>query len=257
MSTGGPDLFVVCKNCGSEVSPYITECPYCGNRLRKRAPKIDREGRVTERQRRLRPPTPSLPRLKTGEIPGIRGDSRPYSTVVLVALGLVGCLLWRTGLFNDSFADLAIVGRPDNQHLWKILTAPFVYDNTGYAFACLATIALYGWLIERRHGMFVVIGLFLLGGAGGMAATTFASSSAVALGGNGVALALLVAWAIPDVIAVRRREEIDGDLIGTAAIAVVVGLMPLAVSDVSWIADGVGILAGLLVGWPLALLADR
>ena len=257
MSTGGPDLFVVCKNCGSEVSPYITECPYCGNRLRKRAPKIDREGRVTERQRRLRPPTPSLPRLKTGEIPGIRGDSRPYSTVVLVALGLVGCLLWRTGLFNDSFADLAIVGRPDNQHLWKILTAPFVYDNTGYAFACLATIALYGWLIERRHGIFVVIGLFVLGGAGGMAAATFASSSAVAISGNGVALALLVAWAIPDLIALRRGEEIDGDLIGTAAIAAVVALMPLAVSGVSWIGDGVGILAGLLVGLPLARLADR
>ena len=40
---GAPDLFVVCKNCGSEVSPYITECPYCGTRLRKRAPKIERD----------------------------------------------------------------------------------------------------------------------------------------------------------------------------------------------------------------------
>ena len=49
MSTGGPDLFVICKNCGSEVSPYITECPYCGNRLRKRAPKLDRDGRVAEK----------------------------------------------------------------------------------------------------------------------------------------------------------------------------------------------------------------
>ena len=39
-----PDLFVVCKNCGSEVSPYVTECPYCGQRVRKRAPKIDRSG---------------------------------------------------------------------------------------------------------------------------------------------------------------------------------------------------------------------
>ncbi len=28
--TSGADLFVVCKQCGSEVSPYITECPYCG-----------------------------------------------------------------------------------------------------------------------------------------------------------------------------------------------------------------------------------
>ncbi len=41
-----PDLFVVCKSCGSEVSPYVTECPYCGTRLRKRAPKIEREGGV-------------------------------------------------------------------------------------------------------------------------------------------------------------------------------------------------------------------
>ena len=39
-----PDLFVVCKNCGSEVSPYVTECPYCGTRLRKRAPKLERHG---------------------------------------------------------------------------------------------------------------------------------------------------------------------------------------------------------------------
>ncbi len=40
-----PDLFVVCKNCGSQVSPYVTECPYCGNRIRKRAPKIERPRR--------------------------------------------------------------------------------------------------------------------------------------------------------------------------------------------------------------------
>ena len=25
--SSGADLFVVCKQCGSEVSPYITECP--------------------------------------------------------------------------------------------------------------------------------------------------------------------------------------------------------------------------------------
>ena len=50
VSTGGPDLFVICKSCGSEVSPYITECPYCGNRLRKRAPKLDRDQRVAEKK---------------------------------------------------------------------------------------------------------------------------------------------------------------------------------------------------------------
>ncbi|MBA2763964.1 MAG: zinc-ribbon domain-containing protein [Thermoleophilaceae bacterium] len=40
-----PDLFVVCKNCGSEVSPYVTECPYCGQRVRKRAPTSARTAR--------------------------------------------------------------------------------------------------------------------------------------------------------------------------------------------------------------------
>ena len=40
--TPGADLFVVCKQCGSEVSPYVTECPYCGTRLRRRAPKLPR-----------------------------------------------------------------------------------------------------------------------------------------------------------------------------------------------------------------------
>ncbi|MEA2197305.1 MAG: hypothetical protein QOJ25_1356 [Solirubrobacteraceae bacterium] len=257
MSTGGPDLFVVCKNCGSEVSPYITECPYCGNRLRKRAPKIDREGRVTERHRRLRPPTPSLPRLKTGEIPGIRGDSRPYTAILLVVLGLVGCLLWRTVIFNDSINQLAIIGRPNTRHLWKLATAPFVYNNTGFAFVSLAAIGLYGWLLERRHGMLPLLVLFLLGGVGGMALTTAVLPHAVALGGNGIALAFIAAWAVPDLLRLRSGEEVDGDLIGTAAFALVVALMPLAVTQASWIADGAGVAAGLIVGLPLAVLTDR
>jgi membrane associated rhomboid family serine protease len=257
VSTGGPDLFVVCKNCGSEVSPYITECPYCGNRLRKRAPKIDREGRVTERHRRLRPPTPSLPRLKTGEIPGIRGDSRPYTAILLVVLGLVGCLLWRTVIFNDSINQLAIIGRPNTRHLWKLATAPFVYNNTGFAFVSLAAIGLYGWLLERRHGMLPLLVLFLLGGVGGMALTTAVLPHAVALGGNGIALAFIAAWAVPDLLRLRSGEEVDGDLIGTAAFALVVALMPLAVTQASWIADGAGVAAGLIVGLPLAVLTDR
>src|ERR1700691_2619782 len=99
VSTGGPDLFVVCKNCGSEVSPYITECPYCGTRLRKRAPKIDRDGRITERASR-RPTATSLTRLRRGEIPAIRPERHPYATLVLVALGIVGCLIWRTSVIS-------------------------------------------------------------------------------------------------------------------------------------------------------------
>ncbi len=165
VSTGGPDLFVVCKNCGSEVSPYITECPYCGTRLRKRAPKLDRNGRITERTGR-RPLTPSLSRLRRGEIPGIRHEAHPYATGLLVLLGVVGTLIWRTSLISPL--DLVVYGNPASQW-WRVFTAPFVYDNTGYAVIALLIIAIYGWLMERRHGPVVVVALALVGGAGGLA----------------------------------------------------------------------------------------
>ncbi len=247
MSTGGPDLFVVCKNCGSEVSPYITECPYCGSRLRKRAPKLDRNGRFGERLSR-RPPAPSLPRLRRGEIPGIRHDTHPYATILLVVLGVVGCLIWRTSAIGLDQLD--VFGKVGNQW-WRIFTAPSVYDNSGYAFVALCGIALFGTLVERRHGPVLVIALALLGGAGGTALSAQFTTSFVT-GGNGAALALLVAWAMEDLVAVGAGREIDGDLIGTAIFAAVIALMPLAVVDASWISDGVGVIAGAVVGYPLA-----
>jgi membrane associated rhomboid family serine protease len=254
VSTGGQDLFVICKSCGSEVSPYITECPYCGNRLRKRAPKLDRDQRVAERRAR-RTPTPLLTRLRSNEIPGIRPDRRPYITLVLVAAGLIGCLLWRTGL-GGANEQLAIAGGLGS-HWWRLFTAAFTYDNTGYAFVTLAAIGLYGWLLERRHGPPTVITLFLLGGVGGLAATVALTANPVVLGANGAALAMIVAWALPDLITLRRTGDVEGDLLGTAAFAAAVALMPLAVTDSSWISDGVGAIAGLVVGMPLARAAFR
>jgi membrane associated rhomboid family serine protease len=246
VSTGGPDLFVVCKSCGSEVSPYITECPYCGTRLKKRAPKLDRNLRVTERLQKR--PSPSLPRLRRGEIPGIRHDAHPYTTVALVVLGFAGVLLYRTALVSP--ANLLVYGNLGNDW-WRALVATFIYDNTGYAFITLAVIALFGVLLERRHGPLLVIALFLLGGAGGLAVAS-ETTNAVVMGGNGAALALLTAWAMPDLIDLLGKREFDGDLIGTAVLAVVMALMPLAAQDASWVADAVGVAAGVLVGYPMA-----
>ena len=255
MSTGNPDLFVICRSCGSEVSPYITECPYCGNRLRKRAPKLDRHGRVTEKRRR-RTPAPSLPRLRRGEIPGIRPESRPYATAGLVVLGMVGYLVWRTS--SVGIDQVEINGKP-GAHWWRLITAPFVYSNLGFAFVCLGTIAVYGWLLERRHGPLPVLALFAIGGIGGAAATAAFYGDPVTLGANGAALALLIAWAIPDVLALRRGQDFDGDLLGTALIAIVVALMPLVVDPPdapSWISDAVGVLGGVAIGLPLALAQE-
>jgi hypothetical protein len=249
VSTGGPDLFVICKSCGSEVSPYITECPYCGNRLRKRAPKLDREGRVAEKRRRLR--TTRLPRLRAGEIPGVRPDTRPYATLAVVTAGIVGALIWRTTLLVKF--DLVVIGKPTG-HWWKVITAAFTYDNAGVAFAVLGTVALFGWLIERKHGAVPMLLLFGIGAIGGVAATAVAYPFPVVLAGNGGALALVSAWAVGQLLELRETGEVDADLIGAAVIAVVVALTPLVDTHVSWLAGGVGVLTGATLGLPLAVL---
>src|SRR5690242_9916458 len=95
----GPDLFVVCKSCGSEVSPYITECPYCGTRLRKRAPKLDRGG-VPRADKPAKHRRPQLSRLKPNEIPGIRADRRPWATWLLVLASIVVTILLNVGVLT-------------------------------------------------------------------------------------------------------------------------------------------------------------
>jgi hypothetical protein len=252
VTSGGPDLFVICKNCGSEVSPYITECPYCGSRLRKRAPKLDRDGRPAEKQRRRgrrRSPAPSLGPLRRGEIPGIRADGRPYATIALVAASLVLLVLVRAGAIG--LGQLAVVGSLDH-NTREVFTAPLAYDNSGYAFVALFAIALFGWLLERRHGPIPVALLVLAGGAGGMAVVAALETFPIALGGNGAALALLVAWAIPDVLDARRGREIDGDLLGAGVFAVVLLLLPIVVEWADALAGATGVVAGAALGYPLA-----
>ena len=244
-----PDLNVVCKNCGNEVSPYITECPYCGNRLRKRAPKIERDGTVSEPRKARKPSAPRLSRFRSNEIPGIRGDigARPYATIALVVLSLFGYLL----LFPVALIDVA-VARPIDGEWWRVATSPFLYESIWYELAAVTAIAIYGWLLERRHGPLVVLALFVVCGMGGIALTVAVDPTPVAVGGNGAALGLLCAWAVPDLIARRRGEDYDGDLLGTAVFAVVLLLMPLAVLDASAIAGFAGGAAGMLAGLVLA-----
>ena len=238
---------MICKHCGAEVSPYITECPYCGNRIQKRAPKLGPDGRIAERRTR-RPPSPTLPRLRRGEIPGIRHDQHPYGTILLVLLGFAGTLLWRTAAVNPL--KLVAIGNL-NADWYRVFTSPFVYNNTGYAVITLGVIALYGVLMERRHGLLLVIALFLVGAAAGTAVAIEASPDLV-MGANGGALALLVAWAMPDLMSLTAKSDFDGDLIGTAVLGLVIALMPLVAPEASWVCDAVGVSAGILIGYPLA-----
>ena len=107
---------------------------------------------------------------------------------------------WCGGPRSVGLDRLAIIGKPGSEW-WRLLTAPFIYNNIGYAFIALGAIALFGCLIERRHGPAPVVALFLVGGVGGIAATAAAYPVPIALGGNGAALALICAWAVPDLLA--------------------------------------------------------
>ena len=245
-----PGLFVVCKNCGSEVSPYVTECPYCGQRVRKRAPKIERDGTVSEpkpkKQRRTRTARAPRTRRERPDV-GAAVGTRPWATLTLVLLSLFGYLL----LSVVARSDVAVAGPVDGEW-WRVATSPFVYASPWYELAAVLAIGVFGWLLEQRHGPFVVLGLFVLCGMGGVALTAAIDPSPVALGGNGAALGLLCAWAVPDLLARAGGEEYEGDLLGTLVIALVVLLMPLATTEASAIAGFAGAAAGLLCGLPLA-----
>jgi membrane associated rhomboid family serine protease len=250
--SSGPDLFVVCKSCGSEVSPYVTECPYCGTRLRKRAPKLDRGG--VPRAPKAPRVRPSLGRLRPGEIPGIRGDRRPYGTMLLVLAAVVVTLGARVGGWGY---DQLWFDTGSSQELWRALTSPFLFLSTGYEVVALATVFFFGWLLERRHGPWAPIFVWVAGGAGGMLVAHYAGDAGIALGANGAALAMVAAWAMRDVLGRRRGREDDSDLLGALAVAAVLVCVPLVVSEASAAAGVAGGIIGLGLGLGFAALRER
>jgi membrane associated rhomboid family serine protease len=242
----GPDLFVVCKSCGSEVSPYITECPYCGTRLRKRAPKLDRSGspKAPKRSR------PRLAPLRRGEIPGIRPDRRPYATIFLILASIVVTLLARAGW--DQMTLEVLLRDPLDGEWWRLFTSLFIYGTTGYEVAALAAVAIFGILLERRHGWWAPLFVFLVGGGLGMLLVVSVDDLAVANGGNGAALALVAAWAMRDVLGRRKGREDEADLLGVLAIASLLVLLPVATEDAHALAGLGGGVAGIVMGLGLA-----
>ncbi|HEX5897231.1 MAG TPA: rhomboid family intramembrane serine protease [Thermoleophilaceae bacterium] len=257
-----PDLFVVCKNCGSEVSPYVTECPYCGQRVRKRAPKIDRSSGEPQTKRRRR--AKKLPRLRAEEIAGIAPDTRPYATFGLIAACVVAMLLYAA----DQGLDLGYVTIVDNapglsdDDVWRWFLAPFLHaDQLGYGFVALVPVGIFGTLLERRFGAVSVVATFILAGAAGTALAVVLETPPLlsdtpvwnVIGANGAALGLLVAWLVDDRLAARRGEDRENDLLGVYVIAVVLVLLSLTTEEAN-IAAAVG---GALTGALLGLLLPR
>jgi membrane associated rhomboid family serine protease len=241
-----PDLFVVCKNCSSEVSPYVTECPYCGQRVRKRAPKIERGAPADESRgrRRRRPRTPTLGRLRRDEIPGIAADTRPYATGALIVVALLATIVTSTGRVSNL--DFGVFG-PLGNEWWRLFTTPFVYANGGYEFVALVAIGVFGTLLERRFGPVAVVLIFLAAGVGGAALAVGLNSFQV-LGGNGAALGLVAAWLVDDRLSARRGTDRENDLLGVYVFAALLLLIPVADTSASFYAGVGGAAVGTVAG---------
>jgi membrane associated rhomboid family serine protease len=256
-----PDLFVVCRNCGSEVSPYVTECPYCGQRVRKRAPKLDRSGGEAQPKRRRRR-RPTLPRLRAEEIAGIAPDTRPYATFALLLLCVASILVWESG----ADVDLGYLLVPSAEEPWRFFASPFLFaDQVGYAFVSLVAVGIFGTLLERRFGLLPVIAVFVLSGAAGMALVSYVETPPLfedadifgAFGANGAALGLLCAWLVDDRLAARRSEDRENDLLGVYVIAVALLLLSLAEESANIGAAVGGAVTGAVLGLALPLFTRK
>jgi membrane associated rhomboid family serine protease len=240
------ELSVICKNCGSEVSPYVTECPYCGTRLRKRAPKLERRGDALE-------PAPKKGARRKRSRPFHRADGalrRPYATLAVILGSAVLLLVQKaTGDSLSTYGGLIV---PIGDEWWRVLTAPFAYSDVGYLFVVAVGLAIFSTGLERRLGTLPTAILLLACGAlGALAAGGIADGRgefAVIAGGNGMALGAVAAW-----FAIRRAEaqgaiEVEYDAVGVAVAAVVLLALPAFVPSADFFAGLVGGAVGGLAG---------
>jgi membrane associated rhomboid family serine protease len=255
-----PDLFVVCRNCGSEVSPYVTECPYCGQRVRKRAPKLDRSGGEAQPKRRRRRPT--LPRLRADEIEGIAPETRPYTTFTLIAVCLLSAVLYQA----DPLLDLGYLVVPGAEEVWQFFVSPFLFaDQIGYAFVTLLAAAIFGSQIERRFGPLPVLLVFVLSGGAGMALVSLLETPPLfvdttgftAFGANGAALGLLCAWLVNDRLAARKGDDRENDLLGVYIVAIVLVLLSVVEEPANIAAAVGGAVTGAVLGLALPLFTRK
>jgi hypothetical protein len=247
------ELRVVCKSCGAEVSPYVTECPYCGTRVRKRAPKLERRDGGLEPKKSRREKRKERQAAKAArELVGDRAGSRPWASIALILVPALAILARiASGGSIEGFGALVV---PFDSEWWRFLTAPFAYESVGYLFAVALAVALFGPALERRLGSVPALILLVACGSLGVLAAFGIEEQRDVIdfigGGNGLALGAIAAWFVIERREAGDSEEDRPDLIGVLVCAAVVMLLPVVVETANvWsaIAGGaVGALAGFV-----------
>jgi membrane associated rhomboid family serine protease len=237
----------------------VTECPYCGTRLRKRAPKLERQGdelapHESRRERRRRERAERRERRSRARILVGEGERRYVVLAAILAPALL-VLVQRAG--DLPITDVGAIVGPVESEWWRYLAAPFAYPDVGYLFVVSIGIAIFGVGVEARLGMIATAILIVACGALGMLAadgieTAIGGDSLLlAAGGNGIALGLLAAWAVLRAGEMRADSTADTEVIGAAVAAAVLIMLPL-VEDYANVFAGLG---GALVGGVSGLAA--
>ncbi len=235
----------------------MTECPYCGHRLRKRAPRLEREGdeiRVHEGRRAKRRRLRRERAAERGR--SIALDARPLATGATLLVGAILIVLGRA-IPLTAYELGAVVG-PVGSEAWRYVTAPFVYDDLGAFFVVGTAIWVFGRAVEMRLGSLATATLILATGTLGTLAAVAATLAGmtdflVIAGGNGVALGLLGAWLMLWRGDAKHHFSEPLEVVGITVVAVVLLLLPLV--EVG--ADPVAGLVGGLVGLAMGALAAR
>jgi membrane associated rhomboid family serine protease len=231
----------------------VTECPYCGTRLRKRAPKLERHGdeltpQEDRHQRRLRR---KMERRERRESAAEALAGRPYATISAIGIPSALLLLQKANVLSGL--DLGAIVGTTGVEWWRYLAAPWIYADVGYLFVCALAIAIFGLAVERRLGSVSTALLMIACGALGMLAavgieSALDNSSGIDIvlisGGNGVGLGLVAAWAVLKAGELRADPDQDAELIGAAVAVIVLVLLSLVLVP----ADIFAGLAGGLVG---------
>jgi membrane associated rhomboid family serine protease len=172
-----------------------------------------------------------------------------------LVVGGAGVWLALRGAFLHEH-QIAVEG-PLQGQWWRLFSTQFAYGSgygSGvYAFVVLAAVALFGSLLERRHGPVTVLVVFFGCGVSGVLVALALYPAPLVLGANGGALGLLAAWSVADLRAARSHTYYEGDLLGTAAFAAALLAIPFALQrpEASWAAGVTGGLVGLVLGFGL------
>lgn len=257
------ELSVVCKSCGAEVSPYVTECPYCGARLRKRAPDLERrdgalEPKLSRKERRREKKRKARLRQRERIATRVSAMETPVglSWATLALLAVPAAALVARIAIGATLTDFGALTVPFAGEWWRFLAAPFIYGSIGYAFVTGLALVIFAPAIERRLGTVpTVLMLAACGILGALAAFGIENAlggTGMITGGNGIALGAITAWYFtvrPEARSTGEAVDVGGVLVCSAVIL----LLPVVIDGVSVWAG----IAGAVVGGLSALVAAR